>query len=182
MTRQMFWTLIKRHAPNEGHASTCVAGVGLIRSNHPTVLRGGILRPSVCVVMAGKKAIQLGKDSIAYGAGNYLASTIDMPAAGQVTAATSARPYLSVIFDLPASEIAAVLMEAKLRLALPATQAESNAAFDRALRHQDPEMGIRDLEMLDAFGAGHGLHRTRVHAMPANNHLAVWHKDGRSDE
>lgn len=57
---------------------------------------------------------------------------------------------------------------------------ESNAAFDRALRHQDPEMGIRDLEMLDAFGAEQGLHRIRVHGMPANNRLVVWNKDGES--
>jgi SAM-dependent methyltransferase len=53
---------------------------------------------------------------------------------------------------------------------------ESNAAFDRALRHQDPEMGIRDLEDLDRFGADHGLRRECLHAMPANNCLAVWRK------
>ena len=53
---------------------------------------------------------------------------------------------------------------------------ESNAAFDRALRHQDPDMGIRDLEALDVFGAEQGLCRERLHAMPANNCLAVWIK------
>ena len=53
---------------------------------------------------------------------------------------------------------------------------ESNAAFDRALRHQHPEMGIRDLEDLDRLGADYGLHRERLHAMPANNYLAVWRK------
>jgi SAM-dependent methyltransferase len=56
--------------------------------------------------------------------------------------------------------------------------AESNAAFDRALRHQDPDMGIRGLEELDRYGADHGLHRERLHAMPANNCLAVWRKLG----
>ena len=55
---------------------------------------------------------------------------------------------------------------------------ESNAAFDRALRHQDPSMGIRDLEALDAFGTDHGLRRMRKHGMPANNYLAVWNKKG----
>lgn len=58
---------------------------------------------------------------------------------------------------------------------------ESNAAFDRALRHQDPDMGIRDLEMLDAFGADHRLYRVRNHAMPANNRVAVWESSGSYD-
>ena len=53
---------------------------------------------------------------------------------------------------------------------------DSNAAFDRALRNQHPDMGIRDLEELDRFGANHGLRRERLDAMPANNYLAVWRK------
>jgi cyclopropane fatty-acyl-phospholipid synthase-like methyltransferase len=57
--------------------------------------------------------------------------------------------------------------------------AESNAVFDRALRHQDPDMGVRDLEMLDEFGVNAGLRRERLYAMPANNYLAVWKKQDR---
>ena len=50
----------------------------------------------------------------------------------------------------------------------------SNEAFDRSLREKSVAMGIRDLETLDEFGAGCGLHRQRLYAMPANNYLAVW--------
>jgi SAM-dependent methyltransferase len=53
---------------------------------------------------------------------------------------------------------------------------ESNAAFDRNLRSRNPEMGIRDLESLDEFGARQCLVRTRLYTMPANNHMAVWIK------
>ena len=52
----------------------------------------------------------------------------------------------------------------------------SNAAFHQALCARDPESGIRDLEDLDAFGAQHGLTRSKLYAMPANNHIAVWRK------
>ena len=52
--------------------------------------------------------------------------------------------------------------------------AESNAAFDRSLRAQDPSMGIRDLEELDAFAAEEGMQRQRRYSMPANNELLVW--------
>lgn len=52
----------------------------------------------------------------------------------------------------------------------------SNEAFDRSLRLQDPEMGIRDLESLQELGAEHGLQLIRRYAMPANNMLLVWKK------
>jgi SAM-dependent methyltransferase len=51
---------------------------------------------------------------------------------------------------------------------------DSNEAFDRSLRLQDPAMGIRDLEELDEFGRGIGAERVRLHEMPANNFIAVW--------
>jgi cyclopropane fatty-acyl-phospholipid synthase-like methyltransferase len=52
----------------------------------------------------------------------------------------------------------------------------SNASFHQNLQSRNPEMGIRDIEDLDGFGRSHELHRVRLYAMPANNHLAVWKK------
>lgn len=52
----------------------------------------------------------------------------------------------------------------------------SNAAFHQTLRSRDPEMGIRHLESLDDFAHKHGMRRARLYTMPANNHIAVWHK------
>lgn len=58
-----------------------------------------------------------------------------------------------------------------------AFNAASNAQFDAKLRGQDPGMGIRDLEDLDRFASSNGLRRTRLVAMPSNNHLVVWIKN-----
>jgi len=55
---------------------------------------------------------------------------------------------------------------------------ESNENFDRSLRSQDPDMGIRDLAELDRLAAGCGLVQVRRYAMPANNMLVVWRKQG----
>jgi hypothetical protein len=52
----------------------------------------------------------------------------------------------------------------------------SNVEFDRSLRARDTQMGIRDLTDLDQLAVGHCLRRIRLYSMPANNCLAVWHK------
>jgi SAM-dependent methyltransferase len=54
----------------------------------------------------------------------------------------------------------------------------SNAGFDADLRGRDPEMGVRDLETLDGFAAANGLRRLRLYAVPSNNYVAVWRKQG----
>ena len=55
---------------------------------------------------------------------------------------------------------------------------ESNQSFDRSLRAENPEMGIRDLEVLDDIANANNLERVRLYAMPANNMIAVWQKQG----
>lgn len=55
----------------------------------------------------------------------------------------------------------------------------SNERFDQQLRRQDPDMGLRDLLVLEEQAARHGLGRERLYAMPANNLLAVWRKESK---
>ena len=45
----------------------------------------------------------------------------------------------------------------------------SNAAFDRSLRAQNPDWGLRELETVEAEAALHGLTLHKVVEMPANN-------------
>jgi cyclopropane fatty-acyl-phospholipid synthase-like methyltransferase len=55
---------------------------------------------------------------------------------------------------------------------------ESNAGFDRSLRDRDPASGIRDIEAVNRLAAAQGLVPTADHAMPANNQLLVWGRNG----
>lgn len=108
---------IARHAPNEGVTATSVSGVTLLRADGATLLQRGVLRPSVCVVVQGHKVAQAGTDTtLRYGAGSFLASSIDVPLAGQVLDATRARPFLAVRFDLTPHDILSVLKDAKIHL------------------------------------------------------------------
>jgi len=54
---------------------------------------------------------------------------------------------------------------------------EGNERFDRVLRADDPESGIRDFESVEALANAVGLSLAGDHAMPANNRLLVWQKD-----
>ena len=54
--------------------------------------------------------------------------------------------------------------------------AESNAAFDRRLRQQDSQMGLRDVEALDTLAARHQMRPAGRFQLPANNQLLVYRK------
>jgi Protein of unknown function (DUF938) len=47
--------------------------------------------------------------------------------------------------------------------------APSNEAFDRGLRRQNPDWGVRDLEAVAELAEEHGLARPLIEEMPANN-------------
>ena len=55
---------------------------------------------------------------------------------------------------------------------------ESNARFDQWLKQRDPASGIRDLDDLRKLGLLHGLMLEEDHAMPANNRILQWRKQG----
>jgi hypothetical protein len=54
--------------------------------------------------------------------------------------------------------------------------APSNAAFDRSLRMQDPDWGVRDLEAVAALARSHGFTAPIVETMPANNLSLIFRK------
>lgn len=55
---------------------------------------------------------------------------------------------------------------------------DSNERFDQWLKARNPRSGIRNFEDLDALAQAAGMRLLRDHAMPANNRILVWEKDG----
>ncbi len=51
-----------------------------------------------------------------------------------------------------------------------------NAAFDRGLRAENPDWGLRDIAELTAWSAAAGLGREAVITMPANNRILLFRK------
>jgi len=59
--------------------------------------------------------------------------------------------------------------------------APSNEAFDKRLREENPEMGLRDLEAIESLGQDHHLNLMLRIQLPANNQLLVFARDYPSD-
>jgi cyclopropane fatty-acyl-phospholipid synthase-like methyltransferase len=55
---------------------------------------------------------------------------------------------------------------------------ESNALFDRSLRAQNPDSGVRDLRELERFASEAGLILDEDIPMPVNNRTLVWRRVG----
>jgi SAM-dependent methyltransferase len=55
---------------------------------------------------------------------------------------------------------------------------ESNASFDAMLRRRDPASGLRDAEAIVALAARHGMALAEDNALPANNRLLVFRRNG----
>lgn len=55
---------------------------------------------------------------------------------------------------------------------------ESNARFDQWLKQVDPARGIRNFEAIEALANRAGLALEADHALPANNRLLHWRKEG----
>jgi hypothetical protein len=107
-------TLAEKFISSDGTVRTSIPFLSLMRSSRPTPLSHGVLTPSFCMLIQGKKTFHRGNEVVPYVAGDYLASVIDMPGAGQVLDATRNSPYIGIRVELTAKEIADVIMDAKI--------------------------------------------------------------------
>jgi AraC-like DNA-binding protein len=99
------------HADSGGVAVTPVAGLTIIQETAPTALQFAINRPLVTLVLQGSKRVTIGSSTFNFGAGESLLITADVPTVSQITRATPATPYYSLVIDLDPSVIADLLVD-----------------------------------------------------------------------
>jgi len=108
---------------------TAIPWLTLIRIPAPTPAGRGMLQPSMCLLLQGAKQMLIGADVVKYGPGDYVLTAVEMPVAGQVTAATPAHPYFGLRVDFDPQEIAAFILDMQIEAPppqqLPATYVES---------------------------------------------------------
>lgn len=99
----------------EGITETAVSFLSVIRCDRQTTFEPGVITPSFCVILNGRKRVHLGEEIFEYSAGDTLSSLIALPATGMVVGATRENPYIGLKIDLNLHEIAAVITEAGLK-------------------------------------------------------------------
>ncbi|WP_052350371.1 AraC family transcriptional regulator [Paenibacillus gorillae] len=97
-----------------GICETDIPFVSLLKSDHPTTVQYGFFTPGICVVLQGKKTVIVRNNTYNYGAGDYIASNLDMPIKGQISDASKEAPYIAIRITFSTDEIASAALEAKL--------------------------------------------------------------------
>jgi AraC-like DNA-binding protein len=104
---------VEAYADPAGVAQTPVPGLTTIRSTAPSGLVHAISRPLVCLVLQGSKQVAMGSATFAFNAGDSLLITADVPTVSQITRASVAAPYLSLVLDLDPAVIAELSLQMK---------------------------------------------------------------------
>jgi len=99
------------HADPHGIAITPVAGLTILRADHPGELQYAISRPLLALVVQGSKRVMTGKRTFEFGAGDSMVIAADVPTVSQVTRADARTPYYSLVFDLVPTVIEALVSE-----------------------------------------------------------------------
>jgi AraC-like DNA-binding protein len=101
---------VRRHADaqadSDGIARTPIPGLTTVRATAPSGLVYAISRPLVALVVQGRKQVTQGRQALDMAPGESLLITADVPTVSQITRATLAAPYYSLVLELDAAVVA----------------------------------------------------------------------------
>lgn len=141
------------HADANGIAPTPIRGLSAVRASAPSGLLHDISRPLVCLVVQGSKHVTMGTQGFHFSAGDSLLITADVPTVSQITRASIAAPYYSLVLELDPAVIAELVadMDAGLEtdhapIRVDPTDAEVADAALRLMRLLDRPAALPMLE------------------------------------
>lgn len=106
--------ILLRHATGDGVMATAIPRLHLIRSSTPTEPIHVLHQPAVCWVAQGRKQTMLGDEVVAYGPGQFLVVSAELPLTGQILEASPAQPYLCLRLDLDPVILDSIVEQANL--------------------------------------------------------------------
>lgn len=99
------------HADKAGLAKTAIPGLSMVRATSPSGLVHAISQPLVSLLLQGGKQVTMGTQAFAFSAGDSLLITADVPTVNQITRASLAQPYLSLVLELDLAVIADLVLQ-----------------------------------------------------------------------
>lgn len=132
------------HTDAAGFGISPIPGLMTVRAYAPSGLQHAISKPMVCLVVQGSKNVTMGAASFDFSAGDSLLISADVPIVSQVTRASLAEPYMSLVLELDQAVIAELAVQMGAAPAgdhppvrVEATDAEVADAATRLLRLLD---------------------------------------------
>jgi AraC-like DNA-binding protein len=99
------------HADATGFAKTPISGLAMVRATEPSGLLHAVYRPLACLVVQGSKDVTAGAQRFTFSAGDSLLVAADVPTISQITRASIAAPYLSLVLELDLAIVAELVGE-----------------------------------------------------------------------
>lgn len=92
---------IARHTEGKGSGAhpTAIAHLELIRDDASTNICS-VYKPTLAVIVQGKKELMLGEEAYRYGVGQYVVVSVDLAVRGSVIEASPEKPYLCFLLEL----------------------------------------------------------------------------------
>ncbi|APR88605.1 Transcriptional regulator, AraC family protein [Minicystis rosea] len=101
--------IVARHVPSDGELTTVIPNLLLSRKSSPSQPMYVTQRPCFALVVQGAKSLTVGGDRFAYGVGEFLVVSLDLPIVSRVTKASRAVPNLGVGLTIDPTRLANVL-------------------------------------------------------------------------
>jgi AraC-like DNA-binding protein len=108
-------SIAARYAPDEGEFQTAIDGLGISRRSMPSAPCHSSYRPCFAMVIQGAKSLQLGTDTINYGAGDYLLTSLDLPVAWRVVEASPEVPHFCITLAINSEKLLDLLSRADIQ-------------------------------------------------------------------
>lgn len=116
----------------------------IVRATSPSDLVHDVYRPLACLVLQGAKRVSGGAHSVAFAAGDSLLVSADLPTASQITRASAAAPYYSLVLELDPAIVADLVAQ------LPRPPDSPGAALQVAPTDAETaDAALRLLQLLD---------------------------------
>lgn len=141
-------SIAERHVKGDGETMTPIDNVILSRRRQPSEPCHGSYKPCLAMVLQGKKSVKLGSETINYGRGDYLLTSLDLPVAWRIAEASDETPHLCLSLIIDGGGLAELLK----RVDAPRPAPGSDGRRGMAVNIATPEMldaAVRLLRLLD---------------------------------
>ena len=108
-------TVVERcldHAPLDGANATRVDGLSVYRRNARSDPGNAVYRPSLFLVLQGRKQACVGDDTFVYDRDHYLVTAVPLPVMSQILVASRTRPFLSLAVDFELEAVRELMAQA----------------------------------------------------------------------